>query len=203
MTIQELRKEKGLNQGQFAASIGVSRTTIVGYEKGKFAPSRAVVEKVLEVYGVNIGSSAAESAPRKRTRKKAASEAVSVPAAIKALRKQKGMSQTAFAQSIGVSTQSIGAYETGKFGPSKKVLARVKEAYGVDLTVPAAPIAKKPAKKEKKPTAIVIQSPAGAVVTPEEILAKVGQADTIYIRADENKAYWVKGEETGSVALWD
>ena len=49
---------------------------------------------------------------------------------------------------------------------------------------------------------VIIQSPMGGNITPEEILAKVGEADQVYIRVDENKAYWVKGEESGSVDLW-
>ena len=55
---------------------------------------------------------------------------------------------------------------------------------------------------EEQKAEIIIQSPLGGNITPEEVLAKVGQADQIYIRVDENKAYWVKGEETGSVDLW-
>ena len=42
----------------------------------------------------------------------------------------------------------------------------------------------------------------GIDITPDEILARVGEADCIYVRADENKAYWVRGEETGSIDLW-
>ena len=34
------------------------------------------------------------------------------------------------------------------------------------------------------------------------MLARVGEADTVYVRVDENKAYWVRGEEHGSVELW-
>ena len=60
---------------------------------------------------------------------------------------------------------------------------------------------------EKKPAAsrteVIIQSPMGGNITPEAILAKVGKADKIYVRVDENKAYWVRGEQTGSVDLWD
>ena len=59
---------------------------------------------------------------------------------------------------------------------------------------------KKPAAKK---TEVIIQSPMGGNITPEEILAKVGKADKIYVRVDENKAYWVRGEQTGSVDLWD
>ena len=56
--------------------------------------------------------------------------------------------------------------------------------------------------KNTKRTKIVIQSQMGGEITPDEILAKIGEADTVYIRVDQNKAYWVKGKETGSVDLW-
>jgi len=62
--------------------------------------------------------------------------------------------------------------------------------------------AKAPRAKKALKTEIIIQSPMGGNITPEEVLAKVGQVDQIYIRVDENKAYWVKGEESGSVDLW-
>ena len=49
----------------------------------------------------------------------------------------------------------------------------------------------------------MIQSPMGGEITPAEVLAKVpADAETVYVRVDQNKAYWVKGEETGSVDLW-
>ena len=58
--------------------------------------------------------------------------------------------------------------------------------------------------KEKKPAAneIIIQSPMGGNITPAEILEKTGPVDKVYIRVDENKAYWVRGDENGSVDLW-
>ena len=78
---------------------------------------------------------------------------------------------------------------------------------------PAAKAAAKPAAKKAAPKAapkaakkgveVIIQSPMGGNITPEAILAKVGKADKVYIRVDENKAYWVRGKETGSVDLWD
>ena len=63
------------------------------------------------------------------------------------------------------------------------------------------PTAKKPA-GAKKPE-LIIQSPMGGNITPEEILKKVGAAEKIYIRVDENKAYGVRGKETGSADLWE
>ena len=136
---------------------------------------------------------------------------------LKELRESQKLSQAAFAETIGVSGVSVSAYETGRMNPSAKVLQKIQEVYGINLT-PKAP--KKAAKKEKplkkeskkakaggaskarKQAQLFIQSPMGGSITPDEILEKVGPADQIYVRVDENKAYWVKGEESGSVELW-
>ena len=264
MTIKELRESKGLSQIAFAESIGMSRSTVVAYENGKFKPSAAVVAKINEVYNINFDEAvpiAGEAKPVKRGRKKTAPAPIaeekavkrekkkaapvrdgSVGAALKALRKAKGLSQKEFGETIGVSLPSVSAYEQGRIKPGEKVRAKIKEVYGpaalsAALDTPAtpendtvekpageAPAQKKRARKkaapqaeekkqtkrgkktahaaaEKKPE-IVIQSPLGGSITPEEILAKTGPVDLVYIRVDENKAYWVKGEETGSVDLW-
>lgn len=62
--------------------------------------------------------------------------------------------------------------------------------------------AKKPARKKAKEPRVVIQSPMGGEITVYAILARVGEVDTVYIRTDMNKAYWVRGTETGSIDLW-
>jgi membrane protein involved in colicin uptake len=67
------------------------------------------------------------------------------------------------------------------------------------------PAAKKPAAKKpaaKKAAEVIIQSPLGGEITSAEILDRVGKVDKVYVRVDQNKAYWVNGEETGSVDLW-
>ena len=308
MTIKELRESKGLSQGKFADSIGIGRTAIVGYEKGKFKPSVEVAAKIKEVYGVDVDEAAPapveekktakrgkkktapvapaeepkptkrgkkkeaapvaeeQAAPTKRgARKKAApapaaeqpapatAEETNIAAAIKALRTGRGLSQKAFAESIGLKTNTVSAYEQGRIKPSEAVLAKIKEVYGTLEVAPAAetapvveeskPVAKTrmkrgkkkdeqpavekkatkptkrgkkaevaPAAEEKKTTkrgkkaeaapTVVIQSPMGGSITPEEIIKKTGPVDVVYVRVDENKAYWVKGEETGAVDLW-
>ena len=68
-----------------------------------------------------------------------------------------------------------------------------------------APVAKKPAAKKpaaKKAVEVIVQSPLGGEISFAEILAKVGEADKVYVRVDQNKAYWVRGLETGDVDLW-
>ena len=54
----------------------------------------------------------------------------------------------------------------------------------------------------QKAPQIIIQSPSGQEITTSDILEKVGNVDVVYVRVDENAAYWVKGEEHGSVQLW-
>ena len=55
----------------------------------------------------------------------------------------------------------------------------------------------------KKNTAIMIQSQLGGMITPEEVLQRIPEnCDAVYIKPEENKAYWVKGLESGCVNLW-
>ena len=151
---------------------------------------------------------------------------------IKELRTEKKLTQAAFAQSIGVGLSTVGSYEIGRIQPSQAVIDRIRELYGVEITPvekPAEKPAKKPAKKAaeapakakkapaksaaaKKPAKtqskktveadFIIQSSLGGEITPSAIMEKIGEADKIYIRVDLNKAYWVRGNETGSVDLW-
>ena len=86
--------------------------------------------------------------------------------------------------------------------PAKKTAAPAKKAAAPakKTAVPAKKAA--PAKKAVKQPEVIIQSPLGGMITPEEILKKVGKVDQVYVRVDENKAYWVKGDENGAVDLW-
>lgn len=164
---------------------------------------------------------------------------------IKEFRQSQGLSQPKLAKALGIGVSTVGGYETGKIKPSAKVIAKIREVFGVDLgaaapaAVEAAPAkkaskakkaatvaveekkeaapAKKPrAKKEAAPaktskakkaatskqTAIVIQSPMGGEITTEDILVKVGDVDTVYVRVDQNAIYWIKGEKSGAVNIW-
>ena len=98
------------------------------------------------------------------------------------------------------------AVEASKTADAAKKPAAKKAAPAKAADTVKKPAAKKaaPAKKAaaKKAAEVIIQSPLGGEITPEVILAKVGEVDKVYVRVDENKAYWVRGEETGSVDLW-
>ena len=110
---------------------------------------------------------------------------------IRELRKGKGLTQARLGELLGVSSKTIAAYENGRANPSDSVAARIWELYGVDIET------------EKKPE-IIIQSPMGGEITPEEILAKMPEGiDAVYVRVDQNKLWWVRGVEYGDIDIWE
>ena len=82
----------------------------------------------------------------------------------------------------------------------------VAKAYGLKWqTIASWTRKKKKPVNKNSPVKLIIQSPTGQEITPEEIITKlqaIGNVDTVYIRAEENAAYWVRGEEHGSISLW-
>ncbi|QUA52744.1 hypothetical protein [Aristaeella lactis] len=92
------------------------------------------------------------------------------------------------------------AVETGAKAAAKTAAKAVKAA-PAKKTAPAKKAA--PTKKAAKKPEVIIQSPMGGIITPEEILKRVGKVDKVYVRVDQNKAHWVRGDEIGSIDLWD
>ena len=151
---------------------------------------------------------------------------------IKELREKYKLTQAALAKSLGVSSITISAVETGRTKVSDHLSAKIREVYGenVEAETKRRKTAEKAAAKKTKPARkktaaaaetaaaevskiekkarrakkakVVIQSPMGGEITTEDILKKIGEAETVYVRVDQNKAYWGKGDETGSVELW-
>ena len=83
---------------------------------------------------------------------------------------------------------------------ASKTTRKVKEA--VEAT--EAKVEKKVAKAKAAKLEIIVQSPMGGNITAEEIAAKIpAGADSVFVRVDQNKLWWIKGEETGSVDIWE
>lgn len=166
MTIKEFRQSQGLSQPKLAKALGIGVSTVGGYETGKINPSQKVLDKIREVYGVDLN--APEAAPAKKAARKAAPKA------------------------------------EAKAAPAKKAAKPAKAEKAAKAEKPAkAAVPKKPVRsRAKKETDIIIQSPLGGEITLTDILAKVGDVDRVYVRVDQNAAYWVKGEASGAVNLW-
>ena len=52
--VEELRKEKGLNQEEFAKALKVSRQTVSSIENGKYNPSLDLAFDIADFFGKTI-----------------------------------------------------------------------------------------------------------------------------------------------------
>lgn len=52
--IEEIRKEKGIRQEEFAKSMGVSRQTISSLENGRYNPSIMLAYKIAKYFELTI-----------------------------------------------------------------------------------------------------------------------------------------------------
>lgn len=156
MTIKELRKSLGLSQPKLAKALAIGVSTVGAYEIGKIKPSQKVIDRIREVFNVDL-SQAVEDA---------------VDAVEPAPVEEK---------------------------PAKKPAKPRKPVKATKAEKPAKE--EEPAKKAARPV-IIIQSPLGGEITAEEILAKTGNVDKVYVKVDENAAYWVDGDQSGAVNLW-
>jgi len=201
MTIKELRQMKGLTLAAFAKSIGIGLSTLTGYEAGKRQPGEKALAAIKEVYGVDLNSTAPSATPVEAA---AAAPAEEKTVEKKAARKPRAKKKEA--EPVEAAPVEPAPVENKAEKPAKKPRAK-KQATPVEVA-PAAPAEEKAEKKAarkpraKKPAQIIIQSPMGGEITPEDILAKAGNADKIYVRVDQNKLYIVNGDETSSVDLW-
>ena len=52
--IEEIRKEKGINQDELAKTLGVSRQTISSLERGRYNPSIILAYKIAKLFNLTI-----------------------------------------------------------------------------------------------------------------------------------------------------
>ena len=228
--LTEIRTALNLTKTDLAKKLGITAMLVGKYEKGS-APIPETVIKSVEALMEEIPTETAaeekvatspdEKPDTPEEEGKAEEGAVDIAAFVKSVRSGLGLSQKAFAELLGVSGASVGFYENGKNAPRDKVLEKIKK-----LSEMAASITekveeetgvlvekKKAGKKAEKPkaverparkeTKIFIQSMMGGSITPEDVMKKVPEGvDEIYVKPEENKAYWVKGNESGSIDLW-
>ena len=120
---------------------------------------------------------------------------------LRELRATRGLSQARFAKLIGVAASTVGHMENGRMKVSAKIADRIWEVFGVEVSDAEET---KPAKKKDPKLVIYVQSPLGGNITPEEIEAKMPEGvEAVFVRVDQNKLWWIRGEETGSVEIWE
>ena len=196
MTIKELRTKEGLSQSAMAKRLGIATSAIGHMENGRMKVSPKIAAKAKEEFGVDLDIEA--KAERKPVKEKVkAAEAKVEKAAKETAKKTKEAVKKAPAKAKAAAKKvedKVVADEIEVKKTATKAARKTKETVKkVEKTV------KKPAAKLE----IYIQSPMGGNITPEEIAAKLPKgAESVFVRIDQNKLWWIKGEETGSVDIW-
>ena len=205
MNLKEVRENNKLSQAAFAKTIGVSSSAVASVEAGRMKVSQKIIDKVKEVYGEVIEpevkkiQEAEKKAEEKVEKVEKKAEAVVNDAVETAKKVEKKAAQT---KTKAAQTKEKAAQTKAKAAQTKSK-AKAAAAKAEKKTAATAKKAADAVKKVlPKKADVVIQSPLGGEITPEQILAKIGEADKVYVRVDVNKAYWVKGDEAGSVDLW-
>lgn len=170
--VKNIRETLNLTKSAFAGMIGVSGSAIGFYENGMRKPKDEILQK------------------------------------IKALQQQAEMAQSAPADA-SEKEETVSEEIKKEAAPAPE-----KEPEKAEEANPAAE--KKPAEKKKKAApakaeapaatdapAVYVQSVMGGTITTKEILSRIpADAEKVYVKPEENAAYWVKGDESGSITLW-
>ena len=146
------------------------------------------------------------------------------------IREEKKLSKSEFAKLLDITPMILGKYEKGSCKIPESLVEKLKTL--ADAATVAEIEVKKTVRKtartvkeaiedavqgdtnvaaeiEVKKAAgipnIIIQSPVGGAITPEEIADKVPKKTTdVYVKVDENKLYYVlENGETGDVDIWE
>ena len=197
MNLKELREKNKLTQAAFGSSLGVSGKAIYLIESGNMNLSRKLSDKIAEVYGEFIEPTGRRAkAAAARAEKKADAIAADAAQAVLDAEKKVDKRKRKAKAKVQADKPAVEAVAEAVTAPVEAVAEAV--AAPVEAVVE-----KKARKRAAKPAmSVVIQSPMGGEITLEEICARIGQADAVYIRVDQNKAYWVRGEEHGEIDLW-
>ncbi len=137
-----------------------------------------------------------------------------------ALRKAKKLSQKAVAEGIGISPRTYLRWEKDENKPTEKMVQKLSDFYGEDLTSlsdvdkKAAPkketksaSSRKSADTKTKPTINIELQYAGKAISHSEIIARAKEATggknniNIYVKPEENRVYYVSGNSVGSFEI--
>ena len=122
--IRGLRKEIGLTQEELAAKIGVSRMTVISWEKGKFEPGRDNTKDLALALGTTssflMGESSAPSPepPKPST------------GILRAMREETGLSLDEAATLINLSAEYLDRVETYEDEADNALKGKLLQAYG-------------------------------------------------------------------------
>ena len=196
MTIKELRTKEGLSQSEMAKRLGIATSAIGHMENGRMKVSPKIAAKAKEAFGVDLDIE--PKAAKKPVKEKVkAAEAKVEKASKDTAKKTKEAVKKAPAKAKAAAKKVEDKVVADEIEVKKTAAKAARKTKETVKKVEAA--AKKPSGKLE----IIVQSPMGGNITDAEIAAKLPKGtETVFVRVDQNKLWWIKGEETGSVDIW-
>lgn len=223
--IKELRTSNGLSLKSFAESVGISGTSASLYESGKQNPGKKTLDKICEVYGVTK-----EWLTGDELKKEAAPVVEKAGKAVASVAEEAKKSVAPVVEKAGKTVAPVVEKADKTVAPATKKAEKAVAPVVEKPVETAAPVAGKVekaveavaaetgkavqkvagGKKSKKAVepVVMIESAMGAQISVEEIMNRVNDAVkakerlAIYIKPEDNKAYYSSESGEGSVDLW-
>jgi predicted transcriptional regulator len=180
--LTQIRENKNLKKGAFAQLLGITPMLLGRYESGKIQIPEEIAKKAK---ALGDEAAATEIEVKKGTRK--------------AARKVKEEIKEAAAEVKEAAEEKAVATEIEVKKTARRGARKAKET-----AAKAEGLGKKAVKAASGMPNIIIQSPMGGIITPEEIAKKVPKgAVDVYVRVDDNKLYYVlKNGKNGDIDIW-
>lgn len=213
LTVRELRERKGISQAELARTLGIKQPTVAAYESGKANPGPEICARIRRFYGVTISPLDKQNYRRKMKNKGAARRLAARTSgnpeeitSIRELRQAWNLTQSALAETLGIGTGTVAAYEAGRIHPGPQIMEKLRTMYGLELSPP-----------ERKKRKSSKGSPASArpsvsirygdrTLVLDEILHRLaqeaGEVEAACFLPEEDRIEWTKSSgETGSLKI--
>ena len=212
--IKELRKRNDLSLKSFAESVGISGTSASLYESGKQNPGKKTLDKICEVYGVTkewltedelkkTAAPALEKAEKAVAPVLEEAKKTIAPALEEAKKTAAPVLEKAEKTAAPVLEKAGKTVAAGTKKAEKAVEAAAAET-GKETQKASG---SKKSKKAVEPV-VMIESAMGGQISMDEILKRVNEAVkakerlAIYVKPEDNKAYYSSEAGDGSIDLW-
>ena len=212
--IKELRKRNDLSLKSFAESVGISGTSASLYESGKQNPGKKTLDKICEVYGVTkewltedelkkTAAPALEKAEKAVAPVLEEAKKTIAPAIEEAKKTAAPVLEKAEKTAAPVLEKAGKTVAAGTKKAEKAVEAAAAET-GKETQKASG---SKKSKKAVEPV-VMIESAMGGQISMDEILKRVNEAVkakerlAIYVKPEDNKAYYSSEAGDGSIDLW-
>lgn len=130
--LKSLRDQKGLTQEGLASALGVSRSTIGGYEapSKEREPDFAIVCRLASFFGVSTDYLLGRSDDP--TPVAPPGDLTTIARRLEAIRKSRGWSQRELADRLGITVPELARYESAIAAPPDELVDKLADAFEVD-----------------------------------------------------------------------